>query len=86
MTDIYFVLKFDFFKSCDLLKFFLNYDPENSGIPAISVPSGYDSKNLPTGLMVHSTWFDEELLIKIGYVAEQHFNRQKPMVYTDLLA
>lgn len=57
-----------------------------SGIPAISVPSGYDSKNLPTGLMVHSTWFDEELLIKIGYVAEQHFNRQKPMVYTDLLA
>ena len=56
-----------------------------SGIPAISVPSGYDENKLPTGIMIHSSWFNEELLIRIGFVIEQKFQRQIPQIYTDLL-
>jgi len=56
-----------------------------SGIPAITIPSGYDENDLPTGIMIHGSWFSEELLIQIGYVVEQQFKRQQPQVYTDLL-
>merc|ERR1711970_1550427 len=48
--------------------------------PSICVPNGYDSKNLPTSLMVQSKWWNEEKLINIAYEVEKHFIRKRPNV------
>ena len=52
-----------------------------TGIPAISVPSGYDNDGLPTGIMLHGKWYDEEKLIKTSFHLEKLFERQKPKVF-----
>jgi len=52
-----------------------------TGIPAISVPSGYDNNGLPTGIMLHGKWYDEEKLIKTSFHLEKLFERQKPQVF-----
>ena len=52
-----------------------------TGIPAISVPSGYDNDGLPTGIMLHGKWYDEEKLIKTSFHFEKLFERQKPQVF-----
>jgi aspartyl-tRNA(Asn)/glutamyl-tRNA(Gln) amidotransferase subunit A len=41
------------------------------GIPAISVPCGFNGQNLPVGLQILSKPFDEEMLFKVGYAYEQ---------------
>lgn len=37
-----------------------------AGIPAISVPNGYDSNNLPIGLQIIANYFEEEQLYKFA--------------------
>ena len=55
-----------------------------TGIPAISCPSGYNSNGLPTGLMLHAKWYDEEKLIQCAYQMDHKINRNKPKVYYEI--
>ncbi|BED92535.1 MAG: Asp-tRNA(Asn)/Glu-tRNA(Gln) amidotransferase subunit GatA [Candidatus Paraimprobicoccus trichonymphae] len=41
------------------------------GVPAISVPCGYDSKNLPIGIQLTGNYFQEEKLFNIAYKLEE---------------
>ena len=43
-----------------------------AGIPAISLPCGYDSKGLPIGLQFMAKHFDEEALLRAAYTYEQN--------------
>lgn len=53
-----------------------------AGIPGISVPCGFDSKNLPIGLQFIAAAFDETTLLNTAYAYEQsteHY-KQKPNI------
>ena len=41
-----------------------------SGLPAISVPCGFDSRGLPAGLQLIGKPFDEETLLRLAHAAE----------------
>ena len=56
-----------------------------TGIPAISVPAGYDSAGLPVGLQFHSRAWNESLLLRVAFVVETHTKRIPPQVCFDLL-
>ncbi|MCL4126751.1 UNVERIFIED_CONTAM: hypothetical protein GTU68_029688 [Idotea baltica] len=42
-----------------------------AGLPAMSIPCGVDSKNLPIGLQIIGKPWDEENVFKLGYAFEQ---------------
>ena len=42
-----------------------------AGVPAVSVPCGFTSGNLPVGLQIIGNHFDEESLFRIAYAYEQ---------------
>ncbi len=42
-----------------------------AGIPALSVPCGFSSENLPVGLQIISPQFTEETLLRIGHAYQQ---------------
>ncbi len=44
-----------------------------AGIPAISIPCGVDSKNLPIGLQLIGKHFAEDMLFRVAYSFEQEF-------------
>lgn len=48
------------------------------GLPALSVPAGFDSNNLPVGFQLVGRAFDEELLLRVG----RAYERETP--WTDL--
>ena len=53
-----------------------------AGLPAISVPGGFDTNNLPIGIQFIGKAFDEKTLLQIAYTYEQntdHHNK-KPTV------
>ena len=43
-----------------------------SGLPALSIPCGFDSKQLPIGLQIIGKHLDEKTILKIGYFLEQN--------------
>ncbi|ADQ04182.1 glutamyl-tRNA(Gln) amidotransferase, A subunit [Caldicellulosiruptor owensensis OL] len=43
-----------------------------AGLPAISIPCGVDSNNLPIGLQIIGKAFDEETIIRVAYTFEQN--------------
>jgi aspartyl-tRNA(Asn)/glutamyl-tRNA(Gln) amidotransferase subunit A len=51
-----------------------------SGIPAISIPSGFTRANLPVGLQILAKPFDEEMLFRVSYTYEQNteWHKLKP--------
>ncbi|MHC4389357.1 MAG: amidase family protein, partial [Planctomycetota bacterium] len=51
-----------------------------AGIPAISVPCGFDKKNLPVGLQILSPVFTEEKLLRIARMLEREtdWHARKP--------
>lgn len=53
-----------------------------AGLPAISVPGGFDTNGMPIGMQFISKAFDEENLLQIAYTFEQNtkFNKNKPNV------
>ena len=51
-----------------------------AGVPAISIPCGFDNKNLPIGLQIIASTFEEEKLLRIAKMFENQtdFHKQKP--------
>ncbi len=51
-----------------------------AGVPAISIPCGFTSNNLPVGIQFIGKHFDEESILKIAYAYEQStdWHRRKP--------
>ncbi len=51
-----------------------------AGLPALSLPCGFDSKGLPIGMQVMGKYFDEATILRIGYAFEQatDWHRRKP--------
>jgi len=62
-------------RSCDPIKMYLSdiftIAVNLAGLPAISVPCGFDSKGLPIGLQVIGKAFDEETVLKVADVVEK---------------
>jgi aspartyl-tRNA(Asn)/glutamyl-tRNA(Gln) amidotransferase subunit A len=51
-----------------------------AGIPAISIPCGFSSENLPIGLQIMGKHFDEGTLLRVSFTFEQNtdFHLKKP--------
>ena len=45
-----------------------------AGLPAISIPAGYDKNNLPLGLQIIGKSFDEQTILNNAYAIEQTIN------------
>ena len=43
-----------------------------AGLPALSIPCGFDSNNLPIGLQLIGRHFDEKTLLRVSYAFEQN--------------
>jgi len=53
-----------------------------AGVPGISIPCGFSSKNLPIGLQIIGKHFDEESILRVAYVYEQAtgWHEKKPVL------
>ena len=52
-----------------------------TGLPAISMPAGYDEGNLPVGLQLMARAWNEALLLRLAHAAEQLVERREPALY-----
>ena len=52
-----------------------------TGLPAISFPIGYDSKGLPIGMHAMSNHWQENVLLRVAFNAEQELERKIPQHY-----
>ena len=50
-----------------------------SGLPAISVPAGYDKSNLPLGLQLIGKPFDEQTILNLSLAIEKRANVCPPL-------
>ncbi|RIB02002.1 putative glutamyltRNA amidotransferase subunit A [Gigaspora rosea] len=48
-----------------------------TGIPAVTVPAGYNDKNLPIGLQFMAKWYDEATLLRVAKVSEEIFESER---------
>ncbi|GAB4439067.1 MAG: Asp-tRNA(Asn)/Glu-tRNA(Gln) amidotransferase subunit GatA [bacterium] len=62
-------------KSDDPIKMYLSdiftININLAGVPAISVPCGFDAKKLPVGLQIIGNYMDEQTILNIAYAFEQ---------------
>jgi Asp-tRNA(Asn)/Glu-tRNA(Gln) amidotransferase A subunit family amidase len=56
-----------------------------AGLPALTLPVGYDADGLPIGLQLMGRAWDEALLLRIGLALEPRIERRTPRVHTRLL-
>ncbi len=67
---------FNEMQNFDSVKIYLNdvfTVPSNlAGLPAISVPAGFDNNGLPLGLQIISKHFDEQTMFNIAFAIEQN--------------
>jgi aspartyl-tRNA(Asn)/glutamyl-tRNA(Gln) amidotransferase subunit A len=54
-----------------------------AGLPALSIPCGFDGKNLPIGFQIIGNYFKEKEILNMGYKLEQELNiyRQNPIIH-----
>ena len=57
-----------------------------AGLPALSIPCGFDSNELPIGLQLIGNYFKEKDILNIGYKLEQELNiyRKMPKIKGDV--
>ena len=56
------------------------------GVPSITVPVGYDAKNMPIGLQITTEWWDESTMFRVGHAAERFLKKKnRPQVYFEIL-
>jgi aspartyl-tRNA(Asn)/glutamyl-tRNA(Gln) amidotransferase subunit A len=57
-----------------------------AGVPGISIPCGFDGKNLPIGLQILTPAFSEDKLLRIArmYEKQTDWHKQKPRINTDM--
>lgn len=50
------------------------------GVPAMTVPCGFDSNRLPIGLQIMGSYFQEETVLRAGHAYEQHtwWHKERP--------
>ncbi|WP_175426611.1 amidase family protein [Azospirillum brasilense] len=50
------------------------------GLPAMSVPCGFDGDGMPVGMQIVGRWFDEPLVFRAGaaFQAATDHHRQRP--------
>lgn len=51
------------------------------GLPSIAFPSGYDSRGMPIGMQVIGRHWEENVLLRVAYNAEQEVDRKLPKVF-----
>ena len=58
-----------------------------TGIPGLVLPVGYTAAGLPVSLQLMGQWYQERMLLKVGWALENShaFPLQKPQVFYDLL-
>ncbi|XP_070568160.1 uncharacterized protein [Ptychodera flava] len=56
------------------------------GLPALSVPVGYNDQGLPIGMQIQGKWWNESVILRIGHAAEGFLKKMKPQVHYSLLA
>ncbi len=56
------------------------------GLPAITFPVGYDAAGLPIGMQAMGRAWEEHLLLRVAYAAEQTVERKRPSLYYPILA
>jgi Asp-tRNA(Asn)/Glu-tRNA(Gln) amidotransferase A subunit family amidase len=57
-----------------------------TGLPAIAFPVGYDSRGLPTGMQAMGRPWEEHVLLRVAFAAEQVTPRRRPPTYYDIPA
>jgi Asp-tRNA(Asn)/Glu-tRNA(Gln) amidotransferase A subunit family amidase len=56
-----------------------------TGLPALTLPAGYDAHGLPIGMQLMGRAWEEHVLFRIGMVAEGYVTRHRPEHYYPLL-
>ncbi|KAI6654781.1 Fatty acid amide hydrolase-like [Oopsacas minuta] len=56
-----------------------------TGAPAIAIPVGYDSNNLPVSLQLMTRWWREDLLFMLASQIEKRVAKRKPKIFYDIL-
>ncbi|XP_015759129.1 PREDICTED: fatty acid amide hydrolase-like [Acropora digitifera] len=56
-----------------------------TGIPAMTLPVGYDDGGLPIGLQIMTSWWNEQLMLRVAHAAEGFVTKKRPQVYYNLL-
>jgi len=56
-----------------------------TGLPAISFPVAYDSTGLPIGMQAIGAAWQESLLLRVAYFAEQFTEKRKPIIHYSLI-
>jgi aspartyl-tRNA(Asn)/glutamyl-tRNA(Gln) amidotransferase subunit A len=51
-----------------------------AGVPALSLPCGFDANGLPIGLHVAGRWFEESTVLRVGLAYERStdWHRRRP--------
>jgi Asp-tRNA(Asn)/Glu-tRNA(Gln) amidotransferase A subunit family amidase len=57
-----------------------------TGHPAISFPAGYDRRGLPIGMQAIGRHWEEHLLLRLAYTAEQTVSRRQPGRFYPILS
>lgn len=56
-----------------------------TGFPAISFPAGYTAAGLPIGMQAMGRAWQEKILLRLAFAAENFVERKKPQIFYDIL-
>ena len=56
-----------------------------TGVPAISIPVGYDSDGLPFSFQLMAAWWQEDILFQVASALEKRVKKRKPKLFYDVL-